>query len=284
MKSAAALGGGGREAAPGQLHVGARMSKGQHRRQSFDRVATHASPWRVGAALVAVITLLTSVMITTNASASDDPTPTAAWAVTVTSDPSSNGTVTPGADVTYTLKIENTAAGSADTPVTVVDDVSELLAAATITTTPADLSAAGLLLDKDKGTLTWTPAEPIPGGNASTASFSATVDDSAAEGDTLITTATVQGSDAGCATGDACSTTLTVKAPADAAEPTVDETSTTDAGETSVSTSAPTTSSAPATTSAEPSTSSAPPTTSGSSNSTSASGPTSPATATTSPS
>src|SRR6478735_532707 len=245
----------------GHLRVGARMSKGQHHRQAMDRVATGNPPWRVGAALIAVITLVTSVMITTSASASEDPAPDAAFTVTATSDPAFTGSVAPGADVTYTLKVANTATDSAETSVTVVDDLSKVLAASTITTSPGDLAAAGLALDKDKGTLTWTPAEPIAGGGSSTATFSVTVNDSAADGEALSTTATVQGSDATCTTGDACSTTLTVTAPAESTDATVDETPATDAGETADSSSAPTTSSAPATTKAEPSTS-APATTS----------------------
>lgn len=140
--------------------------------------------------------------------------------VRATASPASGATVDPGTTITYTLdaRSQHPPAPGA----TVVDDLSGLLANATVATSKADLSKQGLALDAKTGQLTWTlrPAGAEgPSGLAASTSFKATVAADAPAGTKLTTAAAPGGST--CSAGQPCATTLTVAgAPARSTSPT----------------------------------------------------------------
>ena len=132
--------------------------------------------------------------------------------VTADADPPSGSGVHPGDSVTYLLTA--TGADPVPTGALVVDDVSDLLDDATVTSTASELADAGLRLDEGAGTISWTVppvGEPGSAGAEAHASFRVRVADTAPAGSVLVTTAALTADT--CAAGDPCATALVVTAP-----------------------------------------------------------------------
>ena len=194
----------------------------RHRKSATGRMTM----WRVGAALLGVVSLVVAMAVTGSVASAESPSQ---WAVTagVAATPkdglpsgdaaaalkltalAAGSTVQPGDRLTYVLQVTNnsgTAAGAQS--VTVVDDVSALLAHATITSTADELTAAGIVVDKQAGTLSWTPSGALAGGQYATATFQATVNDDVTGDVALKTSAAADGESCDVAT---CATSLTVQ-------------------------------------------------------------------------
>jgi uncharacterized repeat protein (TIGR01451 family) len=137
--------------------------------------------------------------------------------VSATAKPTSGGTVQPGDTITYILEARS--AEPLSSSVTVVDDLSDLLTNAELTSSKQDLATQDLTLDAASKELTWTlPALGADGApRSTTASFTVRVAADAPADTKLITAAAPAGSR--CAPGDLCATTLTVTAAAKSPSP-----------------------------------------------------------------
>jgi uncharacterized repeat protein (TIGR01451 family)/fimbrial isopeptide formation D2 family protein len=93
---------------------------------------------------------------------------TPGWTLEKTSDPADGSTVVPGSDVTYTLRVQNTSRAVVSHAV-VTDDLSDVLAYATLGVLPDDATLTGRVL-------TWTVPTLQPGEEA-TVSYTVTVRD-----------------------------------------------------------------------------------------------------------
>jgi hypothetical protein len=129
--------------------------------------------------------------------------------VSVSTSPTSGGTVEPGATITYTID----ARGQDPLPsgATVVDDLSGLLRYARVETPAQPLAKAGLALDTKADRITWTvPAlgQAGPSSATATTSFQVVVAAGTPAGTRLTTAAFPTGGS--CSSGKPCATTLTV--------------------------------------------------------------------------
>jgi uncharacterized repeat protein (TIGR01451 family)/fimbrial isopeptide formation D2 family protein len=118
-----------------------------------------------------------------------------AWSLSKTSDPGAGGTVVPGDDVTYTLRVRNTSQAVVNAAV-VTDDLSDVLTYAKLAALPDGSTLTGSVL-------TWTVPTLQPGQEA-TIAYTVTVDEDAYNA--TFTNTAVPGAAGSCP--DTCTATL----------------------------------------------------------------------------